>query len=45
MIPLLYQIEISKSIYSTHISLRNRSKLKKLTEETNSTSTDVPENI
>jgi len=33
----VYQIQISKSIYSTHSSLRHRYKLKKLTEETNST--------
>jgi len=41
----LHQIQISKSIYSTHISSRNRYKLKKLMEETNPTSTEVPENI
>ena len=29
----LYQIQISKSIYSTHISFRHRYKLKKLPEE------------
>jgi len=42
----LYQIQISKSIYnSTHISFQHRYKLKKLTEETNLTSTEVPEDI
>src|SRR6218665_2997172 len=38
-------IKISKSIYSTHISFRHRYKLKKLTEETNPTSTEVTEDI
>ena len=42
----LRQIQISKSIYnSTNISFRHHYKLKKLTEETNLTSPEVPEDI